>query len=297
MAVCGPAVRQRHRAGAIVQLIPIKGAKRTIVILSLALAGCRGPLPAASPTPETISLRLLADDATVPLLRELVSQYHPRELIAWDIRVGEPSTILSWLAEARSSFAMLGYLPDSLRNDNFSQGALWVTPVGQLGVVFVVHLDNPIANLTGEQLRAILQGRVTNWAQIGGPSLPLTLIAQDESSTDARVVQAIVLGQRRFSRAARLATTGQTVIDLVKATPGGIGYVSMGYLVPEVRAVPVEGISPTPGEVTAERYMIRTPIVFAGLSEPGDDAYRAFFAWIQSPEGQAVVRRRYGGLP
>jgi ABC-type phosphate transport system substrate-binding protein len=64
-----------------------------------------------------------------------------------------------------------------------------------------------------------------------------------------------------------------------------------------VRALAIEGVLPTPDTLTAAQYPIRAPVQFVGLSAPGDDAYRAFFAWVQSPAGQAVVRLHYGGLP
>mgnify|MGYP005846083361 CR=1 FL=1 len=275
---------------------PIKDAKRTLVILSLALAGCRGPLPVASPTPETLSLRLLADNATAPLLRDLVSHYRPENaLIAWDIQVGESGTLLSWLRSSEVPYALVGYLSPELESS--VDGSLWRTPIGVQGVAFIVHPANAISGLTAAQLRGILQGRITNWSELGGAPLPLTVIARDGRSSDAALVQAMILGERRTTRTARLATTGQAVVDLVSANPGAIGYVSTGYLQSSVRAVAVEGTLPLPENLSSEQYPLRAPIVFVGLEAPGNDAYRQFFAWAQSPAGQAIVRQRYGGLP
>jgi phosphate transport system substrate-binding protein len=107
----------------------------------------------------------------------------------------------------------------------------------------------------------------------------------------------MVLGERIVTRAARLATTDQAVIDIVGSDRGAIGYVSMAYVTGRVRVVPLDGVLPTPDTVSANQYPLRTPIIFVGLRAPNDDGYRAFFAWTQSPEGQAVVKRRYGGLP
>jgi hypothetical protein len=62
-------------------LRPFRDARRTIVILSLALAGCRGQVIPASPTPEVVSLRLLTDSATSPLLRDLAASYRPANIV------------------------------------------------------------------------------------------------------------------------------------------------------------------------------------------------------------------------
>jgi phosphate transport system substrate-binding protein len=173
---------------------------------------------------------------------------------------------------------------------------LWSTPVGEDGIAIVVHPSNAIADLTAAQLRTIWQGRVANWNALGGANVQLIVVARDETSSAAAILQTMVLGDRRVTRAAQLATTSQAVIDIVSAEPGAIGYVSMGYLSSAVRAVPLDGTLPTPDTVTGGQYPLRTPILFAGLHEPGNDPYRAFFAWAQSPEGQAVVRRHYGAL-
>ena len=273
-------------------LNPFRGAKRTIVILSLALASCRGPLPPASPTPEVVSLRILADSATSPLLRDLASHYAPANvLITWDVQVGDASTALNWIKQGQAAYALLDYVPSAEFDSRW-----WTTPVGQDGIAVVVHPSNPIANLTAAQFRAVLQGRILNWAELGGTNMPLNVVARNDTSSDAAIIQSIALGDRRVTRSARLATTSQAVVDIVSADPGAIGYASMGYLNSSIRAVPLDGILPTSDTVTANQYPLRAPIVFVGLHEPGNDGYRAFFAWTQSPEGQAIVRQHYGGL-
>lgn len=277
------------------ELTPLKSAKRTFVVLSLALVGCRGGLPAASPTPDALSLQLLADSAAMPLLRDLVANYRPPNLIVWDIQVREPSNALEWLANNPASYALVSYLPEILPPD--STASPWLTPVGQVGIALVVHPSNPVADLTPDQIRGILQGRFTDWSQLGGSPMPIDLVAQADAAADSLIIQQIVMGDRRISRAARLAPTGQAVIELVNAAPGAFSYVSMGYLTPDVRVLSIEGNQLSPETVGAESYPIRAPLVFAAQNPPGDDAYRAFFAWVQSPEGQSIVRRKYGGLP
>jgi phosphate transport system substrate-binding protein len=280
------------RARATLLLKPIRDAGRTIIILSLALASCRGPSVPVSPSPEIVSLRLLTDSATSPLLQDLISAYRrPGIQITWDVQTGEIGTLVEWLKSQDAPYALIDYVPDR----GFDQ-ALWSTPVGEDGIAIVVHPSNAIANLTAAQLRAIWQGRIANWNVLGGPSLPMTVVARDEDSSTATVIQAMALGDRRVTRAARLATTSQAVIDIVSAEAGAVGSVSMGYLSPRVRAVPLDGVLPTPETVTSGQYPLRTPILFVGLREPGNDPYRAFFAWAQSQEGQAIVRRRYGTL-
>jgi ABC-type phosphate transport system substrate-binding protein len=144
-----------------------RSARRTLVAFSLALAGCRASLPTASPTPETISLRLMADGASTPLLRDLAYSFRESSaFVTWDIRTLEPRLALAELAHEEIPFAILSYLPNPrLVEEN---GSLWATPIGQLGIALVVHPSNLISNLTAAQTRALLRGQVRNWAELGG---------------------------------------------------------------------------------------------------------------------------------
>ncbi len=271
-------------------------AKRTLVALSLALAGCRATLPAASPTPETVSLRLLVDSASAPLLRDLASSYREASaLVAWEIVTVEPRFALAALAGGDVPFAVLSHLPDPrLVEDG---GSLWATPIGQLGIALIVHPSNTITNLTAAQVRALLRGQVRNWSEVGGTDRPVQVVARPDESSEAATLQGLLLGSGRITRTARLAPSGQSMIDLVSADPNSFGYVASGYLAEGVRVVAFDGILPTTEAITAGSYALRAPILIVGNAEPANDLYRAFFVWIQSPDGQRIVRRYYGGLP
>ena len=293
------AERLEARSRSALVFVP-KGAKRTLVILSLALAGCRGPIN-PTPTTDAVALRFLADSATSPLLHDLANSYRPGGLrLTWDIETAETYTVLDWLKAGEAPYALLDYLPGGFGSFGNAAGAsgdsLWTTPVGQDGIAIVVNPANPVANLSASQLRMLFQGNVANWQEIGGLSQAVTVVAYPERSSQSAVMQAVVLGDRRMTQSALLALTSQAVIDKVSTSAGAVGYVSVGYVNGRVRAVPLDGVLPTPESMTAQRYPLSTPILFAGLHEPGDDAYRAFFAWVQSPDGQAIVRQHYGGL-
>src|SRR5579859_3789209 len=119
----------------------VKHAKRTLAILTLALAGCQGPIVPASPTPTLTTIRILVEPSATPILRELAASYHPAHtIIAWEIETGDLTTLTSWLAEGHASFALTNYLsPDS---------GLWATPIGQDGLAIIVNANNSIAGLS-----------------------------------------------------------------------------------------------------------------------------------------------------
>lgn len=271
----------------------IRLAKRTLLIVSLAISGCRSQLTPASPTPEIGRLRLLTDSATAPLLRDLVSHYRPAHLlISWDINVVEPPAMRQLLESGRADFAITSFVP----RDALESGTLWATPLGEDAISIVVNPANLLSALTAADVRAIWQGRLSDWSAFGGESLPIIVVTQPPESTSARTFRAFVLADRQITPSARLAPHDAAVIDIVATTPGAIGYVSMGYADDRVKALALDGVLPSPQTVGAGQYPLRSPILIVGRAAPADDEYRDFFAWAQSPEGQAIVSRKYGSL-
>ena len=295
----GAGVLARMEQRALVESPPhrraVNHAKRTLAILTLALAGCQGPIVPASPTPTLTTIRLLVEPSAAPILRELAANYRPAHaIIAWEIETGDLATLTGWLANGYASFALTNYLaPDS---------ALWATPIGQDGLAIIVNPSNSIAGLSAEQLRAAFTGRALSWHDVGGINIPIAPISRPEGSSNGTLFRSLVLGDRLVTGAAQLALDDAAVIKAVRANPGAIGYVSIGMLtldvlgidqVNGVRAVPLDGVLPTAQNISDGKYPLNAPIVFCGPNAPGDDPYRAFFAWAQSPAGQAIVSTHY----
>ena len=85
------------------------------------------------------------------------------------------------------------------------------------------------------------------------------------------------------------------MVTSVGREPSAIGYVSMSYLNPTVRAVSVDDVAPTLENVAGNSYPLRSTLFIVGAREPEGD-FRAFIGWVQSPEGQAIVARNYAAL-
>lgn len=274
----------------------MKRAKRTIVILSLALAGCRVSVADPTLTPQVFSVRILATTATTPLLRDLVQAYAPLgAVIAVDSVEANWQTIAEWLRSGDAPFALTTYLPP--------ETSLWAAPLGQDGIAIVVHPTNAVPSLTVDNLRRIFQGRSTSWAALGGPCIPLTVVSREDGADTRLAFDGLVMDGQPTLPAARLALSSARVVDLVADDPGAIGYVSMAFVDERVRAVPLaassaeSAVAPTPQTVASGEYPLRTPLLIVGPQPPAETGvYRDWFAWMQGEEGQAVVGLRYAPL-
>jgi phosphate transport system substrate-binding protein len=172
---------------------------------------------------------------------------------------------------------------------------LWGAPIGQDGIAIITHPTNPVTKLSIEQLRAVYQGLISDWSILGGSPGPITVISREAGSGTRAEFERLLMGERQTTQSAQIAPSSAAVIASVGREPGSIGYVSMSYLDASVQALAIENIAPIQANVQQNTYPLRMTLFFAGPAEPVA-ALRFFIAWVQSPEGQAVVAQRYTPL-
>ena len=91
--------------------------------------------------------------------------------------------------------------------------------------------------------------------------------------------------------AQELDSTGG-VLAKVAATPGSIGYVSLDVVDDTVKALSLDGVAPTEENIVAGSYKLSRPFVMAtlGTIEEQNDLVKTWFNYVQSDEGQAVIK-------
>lgn len=266
-------------------------ARRTLVIVALTLAGCSTPvIPASTPTLDPVILRLNSTTATLPLLSDLTRTYSQ---IVPDVRFEISASSFASAAASALADPPVYFLTNHLPPPETSP--LWGAPIGQDGIAIITYPGSGVDNLTTGQIRAIYQGRITNWAEVGGTDMVITIISREDSSGTRAEFERLVMGDRQTARTAQIAPSSSALVTSVARQPGSIGYVSISYLNPTVKAIRVDGSAPTQANVYRNTYPLRTTIFFAGPGEPQDEL-RTFIGWVQSPEGQAVVAQRYAPL-
>ena len=157
----------------------------------------------------------------------------------------------------------------SSRSLNADEQKLGLTtiPIAHDGIAVIVNTENPVQNLSVEQLRGIYAGEIANWSEVGGPDLPIQLVNRDEASGTREAFKSIVMDGAPFDRsAAVLSGTGQ-VRDVVSRTPGAIGYISLGfvesaYAETEVRAISVNHVEPSESTIASGGYPISRDLYF-----------------------------------
>jgi phosphate transport system substrate-binding protein len=167
----------------------------------------------------------------------------------------------------------------------------------------IVNSNNPIQELTIAQVGAIYRGEVANWNQVGGPNQRVVLYGrQPNSGTFVFFREEAVKGE--YATSMRQMNGNAQIVEGVKADPGGIGYVGLGYIkdAEGFKAVAIarndgeEYVAPTDeAKVKAGGYPLTRPLFQYTNGRPNGDA-RAFIEFELSPAGQQVVQAE-GFLP
>lgn len=170
------------------------------------------------------------------------------------------------------------------------------TPIAYDAIAVIVNPANPVKNLTTEQVRGIFAGEITNWREVGGPDEEIGLVNRDEASGTREAFSKMIMDETRFDRGAVvLPGTGQ-VRAVVAEVDYSIGYISLGFVNDEVRAVAIDGVEPTEEAVAAGTYGIRRVLHFFTKGEPTGNV-KGYIDYVLSSEIQETVVRDAGFIP
>ncbi|HEY5432726.1 MAG TPA: phosphate ABC transporter substrate-binding protein [Coriobacteriia bacterium] len=163
-------------------------------------------------------------------------------------------------------------------------------------IAVIVNPSNPVTGLTKAQVSDIFQGKIKNWKEVGGPDLEIGLVNRDEASGTREAFSKFVLGTADFDPAAAvLPGTGQ-VRSVVAQASGAIGYISLGFVDPSVKALAIDGIPANETTVGNGTYPLSRYLHFLTKGEPTGLA-KAYIDFVLSPKIQESVVRDAGFLP
>jgi phosphate transport system substrate-binding protein len=176
--------------------------------------------------------------------------------------------------------------------------AFIVTPVAQDGIAVIVNPANTIQYITLDQVRDIYLGRITKWSEITGADVPgtnnqIVIIGRDSASGTRTYFDETVLLKATPAKQMLEKNSNGAVLQTVAQTPGAIGYVSIGFVSNDVRALPIwynaNRIVPASlDNVKTKTYPVSRDLYVITNGQPtgltGD-----FIRYILGPEGQKIV--------
>lgn len=156
------------------------------------------------------------------------------------------------------------------------------------GIAVVVHPSNPLSELTLAQIQDIYTGKVSDWSQVGGNAGKIVIISRDTSSGTFEAFNELALNKAKVVPSALMQASNQAVAQTVARTPGAIGYVGLGYLSSDIKAVLVEGVECAESTVLSGKYPISRPLFMYTNGKP-QGMVKQYLDYVRGAEGQALV--------
>ena len=247
--------------------------------------------------------RIDGSTACIPLMTKTLEMACRMDEAEADSYIKATGTQNCWdrLLGGKADLVLAYEIPESARNSvSYKTTPLDITPIGRDALVFLVNEDNPVTNVTRQQLIGIYTGQITNWSQLGGADAEIIPYQRDESSGSQTLFRKLLMGDIQPMDPPleyRIEQMGYLVdaIGTYDNAQNALGY-SVYYYVsqmknePNVRILSVDGVMPSNETIASGEYSLTNDFfaaIRAGMEE--DSGAAVLYRWIISDEGRQCL--------
>ena len=158
----------------------------------------------------------------------------------------------------------IGLASRDLKDDETGVKAI---TVAKDGIAIIVNPNNPVADLSVEQIAQLATGEITNWADVGGTDGQVVFMGREAGSGTRDGFESITGTKDACKYQNELTSTGE-VIAAVASNPNAIGYASLSAVDETVKAITVGGVEPTEETVLDGSYAIQRNLLHRQCQHP-----------------------------
>ena len=273
----------------------------TAVLSAGLLAGCgskeesaEGAADPAAAAPSS-KIILVGSTSVDPLAQKLAEAYKAKTPDV-DIEIQAVGSSAG-IKAALDGSATIGMSSRELKEEEIAEGANPLI-ICREGIAVAVNPENPVQNLSNDQVQKIFMGEITNWKEVGGNDEEILVVSR-ESGSGTRGAFEEILKIEKEVEGKKISGLVQTALQAegtgavkanVASKENAIGYVSLGYIDETIKTVQVEGADATAENITAGTYPVARPFVLVTKGEISETD-QAFLDFVMSSEGQAEAEK------
>ena len=184
----------------------------------------------------------------------------------------------------------IGLSSRALKDEEKAAG-LQETVLAYDGIAIIVHPDNPVSDLSIEQIAHLYTGEITNWKDVGGNDAQVVLIGREAASGTRDGFESITGTKDKCQYRQELTSTGD-VITAVSQNPDAIGYASLASIKDSVKALNVDGVTPSEETVKDGSYKVQRPFVLVTVEGKAlSQAAQSFFDYVTSADAADIIAK------
>ena len=228
----------------------------------------------------------------IGILSEQFMADHPGVTVTYD-----PTGSGTGIDAAKNGTTDIGLSSRALTEEE-TAGGLVGTNVALDGIAIIVNAENPVTDLTVEQIASIYTGEVADWSEVGGNAGAIACIGREAGSGTRDGFESITGTEDACVLSQELTSTG-AVIEAVRSNPAAIGYASLSAVEGQdgIVALTVGGVACSEETVLDGSYEIQRPFVLVtGESEELSPAAQAFYDYALSADAADLIREA-GAVP
>lgn len=161
------------------------------------------------------------------------------------------------------------------------------------GVCVIVHPSNSVKALTTAQVRDIYTGKIKNWKELGGPDMAIVPISRDTSSGTYETFHELVMAKQEMVANVEYVNANPQAHARVKGTPGAVGYVGLGFVDSDVKALEIDKVKPSRKTIATGTYPVSRPLYMFTAAYPklGSMTHR-FVTFHYTEKGQELIEAK-----
>lgn len=197
--------------------------------------------------------------------------------------------------DARNGLADIGMASRALKAE---ENDLKNFTIALDGIGVILHKENPVKTLTDQQVIDIYTGKITNWKDVGGKDVRITVVNKAEGRSTLELFLHHYKLKNSDIKPQVVIGDNQQGIKTVAGNSGAIGYVSVGTAEFEsgngapIKLLPMDGVAATVENVRNGSFPLSRPLNLVTKTAPQGLAKR-FIDFASSKEVYDIVEAQY----